>query len=68
MCLWRLSFPYQGLQHYEVVERFIDNSLSERKENDKLKKQLCIDNGIKLIEWRYDELISQLNLEKKLKK
>lgn len=64
----KVAIEYQGLQHYEVVERFIDNSLSERKENDKLKKQLCIDNGIKLIEWRYDELISQLNLEKKLKK
>lgn len=62
----RIAIEYQGEQHYHVIERFSDNLLSERKENDNLKRKLCIDNNIQLIEWKYDELISKLNLDKKI--
>lgn len=62
----RIAIEYQGEQHYHVVERFSDNLLSERTENDNLKRKLCKANNIKLIEWKYNELISKLNLEKKI--
>lgn len=63
----KVAIEYQGEQHYRVIERFSDNSLSERIENDNLKRQLCRINNIKLIEWKYDELISKLILDKKIK-
>ena len=62
----RIAIEYQGEQHYHAIERFSDNLLSERKENDNLKRKLCMANNIQLIEWKYDELISKLNLDKKI--
>ena len=62
----KTAFEYQGIQHYEVVERFGDDLLEERIRRDNLKKRLCNENNIKLIEWKYTEKISKLNLEKKL--
>lgn len=38
-----------------------------RQKLDEQKRKLCIENNIKLIEWRYDEPISQIMLNKKLK-
>lgn len=49
-----------------AIERFSDNLLYERKKNDDLKRELCTANNIQLIHWKYDELISKLNLDIKI--
>ena len=47
---------YNGRQHYEVIEHFGGKSNFERgKKRDELKRQLLIENNVKLIEVRYDE-------------
>lgn len=62
----RIAIEYQGEQHYQAIERFSDNLLYERKKNDDLKRELCTANNIQLIHWKYDELISKLNLDIKI--
>ena len=63
-----IAFEYQGKQHYEVVSFFGgEEQLRNQLERDKRKQQLCKDNGVQLIEWRYDEPVSSAWLNKKLK-
>lgn len=63
----RIAFEYQGLQHFEAVEYFGgEEEFSVRQKNDKRKKELCKKNKIDLIEWRYDEDINKIMLDKKL--
>lgn len=64
-----LAFEYQGQQHYKPVEVFggMEHFQLQIK-LDKKKRELCILNNVKLIEWRYDEPISRIILRKKLKK
>jgi len=64
----RIAIEYQGEQHYREINRFVDHLLSKRIENDNLKRKLCKSNNIQLIEWKYNELISKLNLDKKINK
>jgi len=51
----RLAFEYQGSQHYiESPELFHrDRTLDSQKEHDRVKRELCIQNGITLIEVPY---------------
>jgi hypothetical protein len=52
----KLAYEYQGKQHYEVVPYFHRNGehdLIKQQTNDKIKKQLCKDNNIDLIEIPY---------------
>ena len=47
----RLAFEYQGRQHYEHNTFFhVETSLEQRREDDKLKKQLCEAHDVILIE------------------
>lgn len=63
----KTAFEYQGKQHYEPVEFFGGIEAFEKgKLRDLRKKDLCVSNGVKLIEWRYDEPISQVLLKEKL--
>ena len=63
-----LAFEYQGKQHYEAVSFFGgEEQLQNQLERDRRKQQLCRDNGVILIEWRYDEPVSSALLNKKLK-
>ena len=61
------AFEYQGEQHYVENIHFLDTPLQERKINDKHKKEICSAYNIRLIEWRYDEIITKLVLDEKLK-
>lgn len=46
---------YQGIQHYYPVEFFGgEEALAVRQEHDRIKKDLCQKNNIRLIEWPYD--------------
>jgi hypothetical protein len=47
----RLGFEHQGVQHYKEVKFFEKNkNLRRRIECDNLKRQLCYQNGVTLIE------------------
>lgn len=64
----KIAFEYQGKQHYEAVSFFGgEEQLQNQQERDKRKRKLCKDNGVQLIEWRYDEPVSSVLLNKKLK-
>jgi len=64
------AIEYQGIQHFVPVDFFGgEEALAKRKELDTMKKELCQENNVKLIEWAYDiaptekyvrELISSL--------
>ena len=63
-----IAFEYQGKQHYEAVSFFGgEEQLKNQLERDRRKRQLCKDNGVQLIEWRYDEPVSSTLLTKKVK-
>ena len=63
-----IGIEYQGKQHYEPIDIFGGVIGFEKTvERDKYKKSLCKDNNVKLIEWKYDEMISKVKLEKKIK-
>lgn len=65
----KLGFEYQGLQHYEAIDIFGGQKHFETQmKNDKKKKEICISNNIKLIEWKYNEPINKIVLDRKLKK
>lgn len=51
-----IAVEYQGKQHYQAIDIFGGvEGLEYRLKKDQLKKNLCIERGIILIEWRYDE-------------
>ena len=50
----RTAIEYQGIQHYRPVEFFGgEEALTKRNDLDRRKKQLCIENDVRLIEWSY---------------
>lgn len=63
----KIGIEYQGRQHYEPIEHFGgEEHFILQQENDRKKKELCVENGVKLIEWPYTEAITEENLRKHL--
>lgn len=63
----KVGVEYQGEQHYKAIDYFGGTTAFEKlKERDLKKKRLCEANNIKLICWRYDEVISKTMLQKKV--
>lgn len=63
-----IAFEYQGQQHYEPIDFWGgQEGFKKRQLLDEQKRQLCRENEVRLIEWRYDEPISKIILENKLK-
>ena len=61
-----LAFEYQGYQHFKPVP-FIDSNLKklkQRQQDDERKRQLCLQNGVTLLEISY--LISHDKLQEHL--
>ena len=59
------AIEYQGIQHYHCVDFFGgEEALTARKELDQQKKQLCLDNHVRLIEWPYTLDPTESNVEK----
>jgi len=57
----KLGFEYNGLQHYEPVEFFGgEKAFRKQKLRDQKKKKLCVENGIKLIEIRFDSELEKI--------
>lgn len=63
----KIGIEYQGIQHFEVIEHWGgEDGLRKRKENDAKKKKICKSLGYKLIEFRYDENLTEEKIKKKL--
>jgi hypothetical protein len=61
------AFEFQGVQHYEPINFFGgEDGLRKRERLDIQKKEKSIENGVKLIEWQYDEPLSKITLYNKL--
>lgn len=62
-----IGIEYQGEQHYRAID-FLggEEALRNRQLLDERKRELCANNNTGLIEWRYDEPITKLNLKKKI--
>lgn len=63
---FRIAIERQGRQHFESVDFFGgDDGLKETQKRDKLKRQLCKNNDVILLEHRYDEdfdkLVNKIN-------
>ena len=51
-----LAIEYQGEQHYHPVKRFGGaESLAAQKRRDKIKREYCAENGIRLLEIPYTQ-------------
>jgi len=56
----RFGIEYQGQQHYEPVKHWGGKeAFLKQKERDKRKRKLCKKNGIKLIEIKYNEPLTE---------
>jgi len=65
----KFAIEYQGRQHYEPVEFFGgEAAFIEQIKRDELKKQLCKENGVKLICWPYNQLITNEELLNEIEK
>ena len=50
----RTAIEYQGIQHYLPVEFFGgEEALTQRRDLDRIKRELCTANSVQLIEWPY---------------
>lgn len=60
----KIAFEHQGIQHYKHVERFHKNNSDFRKQQnrDKIKRELCIQNGVILIEIPHVPVITSLDV------
>lgn len=62
-----LAIEYQGEQHFHPVDLFGGaEQFQITQERDKRKRELCIQNNIKLIFWNYEESIDNSTLYAKL--
>ena len=51
----KTAIEYQGIQHYRPIDFFGgEEALAQRQELDQVKKTLCEENGVRLIEWTYE--------------
>ena len=63
----RTAIEYQGIQHYLPVDFFGgEEALSQRRDLDRVKKELCTANSVQLIEWPYSVDPTEKNVRKML--
>lgn len=61
------AIEYQGVQHYLPVEFFGgEEALCQRRDLDRVKKELCAANSVRLIEWPYSVDPTDKNVRKML--
>lgn len=64
-----LAFEHQGEQHYRPVSAFGgEEALKRVAERDSVKRRLCDENGIQLIEIRFDEPLTAAALRRRLQR
>lgn len=60
-----VGIEYQGRQHYEAINFFGgEEEFEKRKKLDSRKKELCLKNNVKLLEWDYRMEINEENIKK----
>lgn len=65
----RLGIEYQGEQHYEAIKHWGgDEGLAKRQSNDRKKRALCKQLGYTLIEFRFDEELTESTVHSRLKR
>jgi hypothetical protein len=65
----RLGIEYQGEQHYEAIKHWGgDEGLAKRQANDRRKRALCKQLGYTLIEFRFDEELTETTVQSRLKR
>lgn len=63
-----LGIEYNGIQHYKPLEHWGGKEAYEKvKLRDRKKANLCSQNGVLLVIFRYDESIDKLNVFQKLR-
>ena len=61
------AIEYQGIQHFLPIDFFGgDEALQQRQNLDRQKKDLCRQNGVRLIEWPYRIEPTEENVRKTL--
>jgi hypothetical protein len=65
----RLSFEYDGREHYEFIPFFHGNESGFicQQERDRRKDRICLQCGVDLIRFRYDEKINSKSISEKIK-
>lgn len=64
-----LALEHQGEQHYKAIKAFGgDAALQRNLERDALKKQLCLENGVHLVEIRFDDSLTLPVLRQRLQR
>lgn len=63
---YNLGIEYDGAQHFKPTFTSRWGSVKEIQMRDKLKETLCIENGIKVIRFKYDELITKESMLMKI--
>lgn len=66
---YKLAIEYDGIQHFKYIEHIHKNYENYKMaiEHDKIKDQLCKENGITLIRIKYDEKLNRELVKQKLK-
>lgn len=65
----KVAVEYNGIQHYEAIDIFGgEEGLVKTQKRDARKRRLSKNNGVKCIEWKYDEVITILLFKEKFKK
>jgi very-short-patch-repair endonuclease len=63
----KVGIEYQGVQHFTAIQHWGGaDALKKRIQNDERKKQICKSLGYKLIEFKYDENLSEEKLRNKI--
>lgn len=59
----KIGIEYQGEQHYKPVDVWGgEDALKKNQERDLRKKRLCLENGVRLLEWSYQVPINEKNV------
>jgi hypothetical protein len=65
----KIGIEYQGKQHYEAISFFGGKeSFKKNKSRDLKKSELCKINGIKLIEWKYTNEVTDYEFNRFISK
>ena len=64
---YKLAIEYQGEQHFEPVDFFGgEEGFKDTVRRDNLKRKLCREYGVSLVEIRYDQTFSEASLRHRL--
>ena len=65
----KLAIEYQGEQHFSPVEMFGgEEALHQTKVRDRRKRQLCEENGVNLIYFKFNESLSPTAVRERLRR